>query len=1207
MDDFPVPVDSINVKFTSDGSDFTREANPSLFASLLVHVGQVRLFDDVPNLNLSTIALPIEGGVVFPITIQEEGIATKEAVQDKEQAAKLCLDFESMAKIHPEAGRSSLRISILPTSSTWDAVRPDNYEATIPTVYHTTPGNLNAKQMVYISEKDLMFHKWSCVTIIYLTSPVLPFPMLGSLRFSYNDGQKFVGPSAMILFYRTTEPISLLPLRGSKDSFPRPRVTSFFTKDMLSGASPAITSVQAGVHFTTQPGCQSDLSYTCEITATTCKISTTGTGYTDSVDVDGKACCNPQKVMVCPTGPKCSFATGDISTSSPAEFAWGDRLAVSCVPTVMPAGFSHVNILLDGISSVQNPTRFYFYEPPKVQRVLPSNCLFDTETRLRVTGTGFLQNDPNEVQMWCIFDFKNVTPAADVWFTTRFWSRARYVDTDKIECNAPRLDAGTRPSVPKYPRAQVGVLVDGRCSPTLENCQSLLNSENPIWSDGFVQYTDRPKVHSIVPSTGMAGKGGLVLTIDGDYLFSRANYGKKSSWNADSPNGYSEETFKRLLQLSPPSWGQPEVFGPTCKFGNYTTQVRMEVGTGCVSPSSPCAVTDPRSRFRCPTPNITFTGVQVVDVQVSLNAEASEYSNAVSFIFSTPEISKLTPVEGTAEGGGRVSISGDNFVNVTCPPDAALDSYPCLMCEYSAPTAIKRRVKAEYRSASLVVCPVLSSREMGYGSEPGGTFEVSVSSNGVEFTTERKTYTYTKTIVFKDFEPLSGPVTGNTTLTVHGEGFEISDRIKCRFGSARAENPYYEDVEASFVSSREMQCKSPAWTTTVMTGGVFLGFSSNDFDFCELLPVNADDISLGFNCVVTNSQPERKRPFYYHQIMEVQSISPPAGMSAGGTEVHITGTGFAAYGQKLNVYIGENNYRVSVPAVLINATTIKFEAPKLPEQLNVPDADTAGEGKYYILDKAYPVTISSNNQQFTQMEKGDTCPEGDVNDGNRLARCTRPFVMFTWYTNPQVMTVRPKIPNFFSGLSTPLYNNIRNFPDIPQGPVAGGTIVTLDGSDFTSLGRPRIDGGIGVSPALCSGDYDKSPCYTTCNFPFVHAIQGSQFYYTCINLKRTSEQQGHRPDQYWCSVGESVTFANQYGVCETNIARWKDFSQGGKYVTELECRFGEIHVPATVIDNATISCASPPFDDGIIVPITVTMNRKDYSRVIPGLSLLCMN
>ena len=111
MDDFPVPVDSINVKFTSDGSDFTREANPSLFASLLVHVGQVRLFDDVPNLNLSTIALPIEGGVVFPITIQEEGIATKEAVQDKEQAAKLCLDFESMTKIHPEAGhgRGGLR------------------------------------------------------------------------------------------------------------------------------------------------------------------------------------------------------------------------------------------------------------------------------------------------------------------------------------------------------------------------------------------------------------------------------------------------------------------------------------------------------------------------------------------------------------------------------------------------------------------------------------------------------------------------------------------------------------------------------------------------------------------------------------------------------------------------------------------------------------------------------------------------------------------------------------------------------------------------------------------------------------------------------------------------------------------------------------------------------------------------------------------
>lgn len=126
----------------------------------------------------------------------------------------------------------------------------------------------------------------------------------------------------------------------------------------------------------------------------------------------------------------------------------------------------------------------------------------------------------------------------------------------------------------------------------------------------------------------------------------------------------------------------------------------------------------------------------------------------------------------------------------------------------------------------------------------------------------------------------------------------------------------------------------------------------------------------------------------------------------------------------------------------------------------------------------------------------------------------------------------------------------------------------------------------------------KSPCFTTCNFPFIHAIQGSQYYYTCINLKWRSDQTVYNPDVYWCVVGESKTFANQYGICNTDIAKWKDFKQGGKFVTTLECRFGQVHMPAIVIDNSTITCQSPPHEEGIIVPLSVTMNRKDYSRIL---------
>ena len=33
--------------------------------------------------------------------------------------------------------------------------------------------------------------------------------------------------------------------------------------------------------------------------------------------------------------------------------------------------------------------------------------------------------------------------------------------------------------------------------------------------------------------------------------------------------------------------------------------------------------------------------------------------------------------------------------------------------------------------------------------------------------------------------------------------------------------------------------------------------------------------------------------------------------------------------------------------------------------------------------------------------------------------------------------------------------------------------------------------------------------------------------------------------------------ARQYGVCDDKVSIWKDYNQGGKAITTLECRFGE--------------------------------------------------
>lgn len=310
------------------------------------------MFEDVPQLNLSATALSIEGGVVFPIAITQ-GRAGDVGLQcDEACGRRLCLDFAAMAKIHPVTKRSSLQIAIVPSSGSWRILRPAQYGDVIPTDFELSPGVANLKQIVFV--EGTFFQKWTCVSIINLKSPVLPFPMLGSLKFSYNDGQKFVGPAATILFYRTLLPQGLAPARGSVSARPRPQVTSFFKKEVLSGASPPITSLQARSAFKKAVGCDPSLRYTCAMETPVCRNTAT----------DPPGCCKQEKVMICPTGPRCTFGSlvSNITLSELGIFDFGDELTLTCNAPEMPAGSANIYVSLDGLTFVPNPAEFLFYE-----------------------------------------------------------------------------------------------------------------------------------------------------------------------------------------------------------------------------------------------------------------------------------------------------------------------------------------------------------------------------------------------------------------------------------------------------------------------------------------------------------------------------------------------------------------------------------------------------------------------------------------------------------------------------------------------------------------------------------------------------------------------------------------------------------------------------------------------------------------------------
>lgn len=646
------------------------------------------------------------------------------------------------------------------------------------------------------------------------------------------------------------------------------------------------------------------------------------------------------------------------------------------------------------------------------------------------------------------------------------------------------------------------------------------------------------------------------------------------------------------------SCGDPQQMTPcsglTCRFGTVSTPGMMISATEMV----------------CDTPAVGFSGTVVSNVSISLNGKASEFAVSLPFIYADTRVISITPNGGAFDGGDVVRIAGANYVaSGPCskPNSDVPDLGPCLQCMFtgaalpgSTNSFYTRFVAATFVSSTMVTCAVPSGSLMGYsinqddpacGQGCKGQLTVQVSPNGVEFTpvVNDAVFGYLSQVTFSGFSPNAGSVLGNTNITIRGSGYSQSLNVWCKFDETT--------VKADYVNPTTLTCVSPARAAAV-EGGVFLGFSVNNENFCTLAPdgwpEGTCDPAIG-NCVCqylergVGEVPENTFPFFYHDVMIVNDIVPPAGKRTGATPVHIIGTGFRDYGQRLSVWFGSN---VTAEATIVDDTRIRLLTPAMP--------DTLGPNglALYWLDNAVAIRVTSNNLSFTQEEAGDECTELVPNEiattfaPNPQGYCDEKFVMFSWFEMPTVTRLRgTSFAGFYTKLNPVVYADLELTKDIPQGPTSGGTTITLIGSDFTSLSRPLLQRGQ-ISGVACNIDASDPACRVACDFPFGFE---NRFHYSCINIPRDSTQ---TQPEYWCSVGGSITYDGKYGTCNTTTPVWQDYRQAGKTITRLQCKFGDLPlVNAHVIDNSTITCTSPRSEHGIIVPVSVTLNGKDFSEI----------
>ena len=1068
-----------------------------------------------------------------------------------------------------------------------------------------------------------------CQVLLSVSFPDLPYPMAADLQVSFDGGQNFAGPAARILVFLQSSPSRVFPERISRSYVPRPSVSVYFSGDMLRTPGPSISSAQAAA------------------------------GFSPSV----------QPCITCFSGPRCIFRTNQDFTFVVALFVYDQvNPYFSCVvPQYSVAGIALIFVSFDGLNYLpSNESSIYLYDEPFVHDLFPNIGSWTAKTPLVLTGTGFLGNGTGWHQTWCIFDFQDLLPVQDQWDVPRMWSKAfpicdseACLNISAMTCTLPAILMADRPEVPQYPRARVGLIVDGFCSlpsPATGDCLVLKNSigRGNLMSNAFVVYSDIPILSTLLPRAGLTNFP-VQITVFGNNFIDTYTWGPPRGVDTTRWTPVTRTTL-RLCKNPPNSCLLVTQRYPcpalTCKFGRI-----CNCPGNCIdwiANSSATYSPDSPNQVICSVPLLTGNLTQsILNVSISQNGESIEFSNSIQFKFLNIKLKSSYPTYGSATGGGLIYLPGDGFINVSC---SSPNDWACLHCRFqqlSSPSLVVRSI-ATFVNSTLIICLAPSITEFGiswwsgtYGKLPPGcgiqcllTISVSYSFVDPGLSTPLLRYSWVTAVLFHDISANSSTVQGNVSVRIFADNLAdgMQNSIICRFGTKLV----FASNSSDSISNGYIECVTPEMN---VPGQVDFSLSTNNVDFCYLIrrQSSMNCVRQSRRVVLSNGQVQvvntfetgeplcdcvllsslssastlESQRFVFHDSVSLNNIEPPSGVVTGGTEILISGVGFHDYGQAFHVYFGSSSadidLRVSVLAQIINDTSIRCFSPAMPNEVLLDDNGVPYNS--FIADVAVPIQVSSNAIQYTGLLDGSNCIQHSDPESmdNKKANCTGPFVMYTWFLLPNVTGLEPIPSNVYQHLDSTLYPQFQDLPSYPQGPTSGGTEVTLSGDYFISMARAEIINGAQsqVQCKLVDGTvpYGQS-CTTTCDFPFAVRSSGSSSYtynYGCVNLKWQASQT-FQP-YYWCAVGSTPPsiFSGAYGICRNDIALWRDYNQGGKIITSLECRFGDIHVPATIVQvaqlptdpvlNRKIICVSPPFEYGTLVPLSVTFNRRDYSVI----------
>jgi hypothetical protein len=530
-----------------------------------------------------------------------------------------------------------------------------------------------------------------------------------------------------------------------------------------------------------------------------------------------------------------------------------------------------------------------------------------------------------------------------------------------------------------------------------------------------------PSVTNMIPSTGPT-TGGLSITLLG------SNFGLSGSvtlGGRDCPVQQWSETQIIFLQPAGQGTGLPVL--ATTTDGLSSSAISFDYQPPSISSISPstgptiggtvitisgsnfgtsgavelggfaCMIADwTHSRIICTNRPGQGTNVPLV---VTVSGQSSQANT--QFSYGAPSVAAISPASGPTTGGTVITIMGSNFGTFG---SVTLGGSACAIGEWTQSGIICTNPPGQGANLPLVVTV------SGLSSQSNPQFSYDAPS-------------------IASISPASGPTTGGTVITISGSSFGVSGSVTLG-GSA---------------------CAIADWTQSRI--------------ICTNPPGQGANVPL---VVTVSGQSSQSNPQFSYDAPSVASISPATGPTTGGTVITISGSSFGVSG---SVTLGGSACAIG------DWTQSRIICTNPPGQgANVPLIVTvSGQSSQVNSQFSYNAPSVASISPATGPTTGGTVitisgssfgVSGSVTLGGSacaIADWTQSRIICT---NPPGQGANVPLVVTVSGQSSKANSQFSYAPPTissvtpSSGPTAGGTVLTLKGSDFGNNGVVLLGGAV---------------------------------------------------------------------------------------------------------------------------------------------------